>query len=59
MADSTLIRAARASFKTRIALPFNAAFLRGVDLRQLRAFVEEEDLHVVEEKAMRVRVGKV
>ena len=43
-------------YQVDLALPVNFAFLRGVDLGQLYAFVVEKDLHVVEEELVRIGV---
>lgn len=41
------------------ASPFDRAFFRSVDLRQLDAFVEEKNLQVVEQKIVRVGARNV
>ena len=40
-------------------LPLNRAFLRGVDLRKFLSRAIKETFHVVHEKALRLRIGKV
>lgn len=49
-------RAAASGF---ILSPLDSAFLRRVYLRQLNAFVEEENLHLVEEKLVCVGVRQI
>src|ERR1044072_5104789 len=40
-------------------LPLNRAFLRGVDLRKFLSRAIKETFHVVHEKALRIRIGRV
>jgi len=40
-------------------LPIDLAFLRGVDLGEFDPFVVKEDLHVIEQKLVRIRVRDV
>jgi hypothetical protein len=55
--------ARRAAFRSKsnfgAALPLDRSFLRGVDLRELDAFVVKENLHLVEEKFVRIGVRDV
>ena len=40
-------------------LPINLAFLRGIDLGDINAFVIKEDLHIIEKKLVRIGVRYV
>lgn len=40
-------------------LPVDLAFLRRVDLSQINAFVIEEDLHVIKQELVRIRIRNI
>ncbi len=42
-----------------VFLPIDCPFLRGIDLRQVDAFVVEKDLHIVEKELVRIGVRHI
>lgn len=43
----------------KFELPVDLAFLRGIDLFELDALVIKKDLHIIEEKLVRIRIRNI